>query len=169
MGKRKSKTAKQKQKKAAKKLAKSFAKKLGVSVNSKAKKNASGIVVGVVDKNAKVQQRHNRNKSKKVPLASNSPVKSEDFKEFEREQASMREREIAVDWKCNFNSGGRRGKKGRKTSPAIAFQPASFAVSDAEKSTGKLMEEAANQVQHLGGIGRQQPTTTCSSMWCGPS
>ena len=150
MGKRKSKTSKQKQAKSAKRLAKVFSKKLGISDEDKMALSSS----------SKPRPKKASRTADKMKFASASKAQikrlqrkkkaltSPEEEEFRRQQASLVERELSIEWKRN------RPKKtnNKKTAP-MDFAPASFAATDAEKPTQRLVEEAAAQVHTMQGIG----------------
>jgi hypothetical protein len=75
----------------------------------------------------------------------NRPVNQEQ-QDFNRQQASMLERQHAMQWKRNIT-------KTKGVFQPLQLAPASFAATDADKSTEQLVYETAQKVQVLGGIG----------------
>lgn len=153
MGKKKSKTSKQKQAKTARKLSKVFAKKLGVSegkpeamvVDSKKKHNNSKRLM------KKPRRARKEKLTAGVPSKTKGPVNPEQ-KEFDRQQASMFERERMVEWKRN--SGPKKSNTGAVIpTSAVQLQPATFLATDADKSTAQLLHETVQKVSGLEGIG----------------
>lgn len=136
MGKRKSTTAKKKQ-------AKSATKVLSKSTSGKIGKSGKGFTVQAVGTEAAP-------KVKKV---------DDEQKEFDRLQSSLVERERTIEWKRNKGSTRQsRKNKGNSTtlgrkSLDLTATPATFAVSDSEKTTAQLVQEVASKVQQLEGIG----------------
>lgn len=137
MGKRKSATAKKKQAKSA----------------SKALSKCSKGKIGKSGKDFAMQV-------EKTPINHKVKKFTEEQKEFDRLQSSLVEREMTIDWKRNKRSTRQtRRNKGKPTTPArkslnLTTTPASFAVTDAEKTTAQLVQEVATKVQNLEGIGQ---------------
>jgi len=160
MGKKKSKTGKQKQVKTARKLSKIFAKKLGVSEGKPEAmvldKNNSFASSTTAIKKKKARRADKNTKAagaaggKATATAASARGKAE-REDFDRQQASMFERERFMEWKRN---GGKKGNQATTTSAAVLqLQPATFLATDADKSTAQLLNEAAHQVSGLTGIG----------------
>jgi hypothetical protein len=160
MGKKKSKTSKQKAK-TGRKLSKTFAKKLGISEGKPEDM--------VVDKNnGKSNAATAGNKKNKHPRRSRTPMKdsktiaaqrkatpgsTEEKKDFESQHASMHERERFIDWKRNDIKSNSKNASSTLSTPLQFLQPATFCATDGEKSTSQLVQETLHQVSGLSGIG----------------
>ena len=128
MGKRKSKTSKQKQAKAA-------AKSLKAKVVRKEQ-------VHVATDDGSGNKANAKNKKR---------VMNGEYADFQRQQASMQERHMAETRRLKSNK-----KRGKKNISSFAFHAATLVVDDAQKSTNQLMGEVANKVQGWDGLHEQQ-------------
>jgi hypothetical protein len=168
MGKKKSKTSKQKQAKTGRKLSKAFTKKLGIS---------EGKPEDMVIANSKAATHTTANKKGKQARRSRNPMKDSkamaaaaqkkatpgtgatEKKDFESQQASMNEREQQVTWKRNDIKKNNNSKNATASStmamsnPLQLLKPATFCATDAEKSTSQLVQETLHSVSGLSGIG----------------
>mmetsp|Transcript_3311 Transcript_3311/g.6902 ORF Transcript_3311/g.6902 Transcript_3311/m.6902 type:complete len:303 (-) Transcript_3311:186-1094(-) len=177
MGRKRSKTQKKKQCKAkGGKLAKVFAKKLGVGdVDTKMRIETTSTTTpdsssGILSPrkktrtcSQKLMAKLSREKSKKASAAAAAASSNGDegtttttsggsaphVRDFLRQQASLREREMRIEWKRNVTRKF-RNNGGNKIS--IKLTPASFAATDAEKSVDQLVQETTHSVGNWNGL-----------------
>ena len=143
MGKKKTKTARQRQNKAASKLANSFAKKLGVSVESQ----RIGKQLQVLPDNNKKKTVHKKKKSTKTIHWERRTHKTSkkdvaDDEDFAREHASVQARGHA-----------KHGKRPAKKQTALQFDKPTFALFNHQKSTDQLIQETMQKVQFTNLLG----------------
>ena len=176
MGKKNSKVAKQKQARKAKQnlVQRQGAKKMGgvavsKGMNSKFQqaKSPAVLVVGNIPRKIKAQETNSsktsispkiqmKNPLRKVFLSPQPTVSGkkknaqDEQKEFERQMASMQERQLAIDKK-------KKKSKRKSQKPALEFQPASFSM---KKSTQDLLQETVNQMESMSGVGVASSNTT---------
>jgi hypothetical protein len=132
MGKRRSKTSKQKQAKAA------------------AKSMKARVVKEQVVKHPATQQR-----SPPIGVKKNRGSPPGEDEDFRRQQASMQERlKAEIQQQRRFTKKLRGGKKKREVS-SFAFHPPTLIVDDKQKSTTQLMKEMASKVHGWDGISEQ--------------
>jgi hypothetical protein len=170
MGKKKSKTSKQKQAKTGRKLSKAFTKKLGISegkpedmviANSKAATETSGNKKGKNARRARNPMKDSKAMADAAQKKATPGNGATEKKDFESQQASMNERERHVTWKRNDIKKNNNSKNATASStmsmsnqnPLQLLQPASFCATDAEKSTSQLVQETLHSVSGLSGIG----------------
>lgn len=165
MGRKRSKTQKQKQQKATNKLAKAFGKKMGMNdVDSKMKIDVGGVSnsssKSSLTSSQKLLRKIAREKQKKAAATSSDSQSSSSTKkqqsphmrDFVRQQASLREREMRIEWKRNTTKRNRSATAATK----IHLTPASFAATDAEKPTDQLIGETTQKVSNWNGLEQQQ-------------
>lgn len=126
MGKKKSKTSKQKQAKAA-------AKSLKCRV--------------IKEQQVKVEITNGKKKNKGKPNSMDNDEKDD----FQRQQASMQERQLAEEQQRKRMKRGKSKKKGNM----FEFKAPTLIVDDAKKSTTQLMTEVTSKAQGWEGIGNQ--------------
>lgn len=134
MGKKKSKTSKQKQAKAA-------AKSLKCRV--------------VQEQHIKVETPGGK-KNKKSKGKRNS-MDYDEKEEFRRQQASMHERQLAEEQQ---RKRMKRGNNKKSNTKMFQFQAPTLIVDDAKKSTAQLLTEVTSKAQGWDGIGNQQQQQT---------
>jgi hypothetical protein len=170
MGKKKSKTSKQKQAKTGRKLSKAFTKKLGISegkpedmviANSNAATQTSGNKKGKQARRARNPMKDSKAVAAAAQKKATPGTGATEKKDFESQQASMNERERHITWKRNDikknnnnnNSKNATASTMSKQNPLQLLQPATFCATDAEKSTSQLVQETLHSVSTLSGIG----------------
>ena len=170
MGKKKSKTSKQKQAKTGRKLSKAFTKKLGISegkpedmviANSNAAAHTSGNKKGKQARRARNPMKDSKAMAAAAQKKATPGTGATEKKDFESQQASMNERERHITWKRNDIKKNNNSKNATASStmsmsnqnPLQLLQPATFCATDAEKSTSQLVQETLHSVSALSGIG----------------
>mmetsp|Transcript_22341 Transcript_22341/g.46575 ORF Transcript_22341/g.46575 Transcript_22341/m.46575 type:complete len:259 (-) Transcript_22341:143-919(-) len=166
MGRKRSKTQKKKQAKATNKLAKVFAKKLGVGdvdTQMKIDSTSTGVAPASSSKKKKPQSQKLLAKlarETQQTAAAGAAQEGVHVRDFVRQQASLREREMRIEWKRNITRAGRSRKAQaapKKQQAAFQFTPASFAATDAEKPVEQLIGETTQRVNNWNGLSSETP------------
>lgn len=139
MGKKRSKTAKQKQAKAANRPDKKFG---GVSVKKGGGRSKNDVIMIETTSNSKYKTNNKNNKKrmngfKFEQLSSTSKHKKDaEHEEFDRQMASTQKRHLK--------------KSGHFTSTVPTFAPATLCIDDSTKSTTQLLQETTTKIQAAG-------------------
>lgn len=146
MGKKRSKTSKQKQARASKTFG-------GVSIKKGGTQKQSPLVLEA--SKSRIAKSHGKKSIKFSYIKAPLPIqkKNEEQADFDRQLESMEERQ----WCKN------RKIQKKKNKSILTLTPATLLVSNAEKSTMQLIEEATTGVQALQDIGKEQTPQTTSN------
>ena len=167
MGKKRSKTAKQRQNTAvAKKLAQSFAKKLGVSAESQRQSAAVRVLAEPKTKTSIHKKKSTTKTARRRQKQQEKKTISTEAADFHREHAAMQERGQVVEWKRN-NTGSRKSKKSNEGSKkeGLEFVKPTFCFLDSQKTTNQLIQETTHKVASVVGIGGPAKQNTAIMGW----